>query len=73
MLSIMYCMLPMINIYNVDKKLRNILFFESVNIFKLRRFKKTTKSLFFGRDGIPPNVDRFLNDHGNEFILEMII
>lgn len=39
----------------------------------LRRLKKTTKSLFFGRDGIPPNVDRFLNDHGNEFILEMII
>ena len=39
----------------------------------LQRLKRTTKSLFFGRNGISPNVDKFLNDHGDEFILEMII
>ena len=39
----------------------------------LQRLKRTTKSLLFGRNGISPNVDKFLNDHGNEFILEMII
>ena len=35
--------------------------------------KRTTKALFYERNGIAPNVDRFLNDHRDEFILEMII
>ena len=39
----------------------------------LRRLKRTTRSLFHGRNGISPNVDRFLTDHGDEFILQMII
>ena len=39
----------------------------------LQRLKGTTKALFYGRKGISPNVDRFLNDHGDEFILEIII
>ena len=39
----------------------------------LQRLKRTTKALFYERNGIAPNVDRFLNDHGDEFILEMII
>ena len=39
----------------------------------LQRLKRTTKSLLFGRNGISPNVDRYINDHGDEFILETII
>ena len=39
----------------------------------IQRLKGTTKALFHERNGISPNVDRFLNDHGDEFILEMII
>ena len=37
------------------------------------RLKKTTKSLIYGREIISPNVDKFLRDHGDEPILEMII
>ena len=39
----------------------------------LQRLERTTKALFYERNGIAPNVDRFLNDYGDEFILEMII
>ena len=37
------------------------------------RLKKTTRSLIYGRDGISPNVDKFMRDHGDEPVLEMII
>ena len=37
------------------------------------RLKKTTKALIYGRDNISPNVDKFMRDHGNEPLLEMII
>ena len=37
------------------------------------RLKKTATSLILGRRGISPNVDKFLKDHGDESILEMII
>ena len=37
------------------------------------RLKKTTRALIYGRDGISPNVDKFMRDHGDEPILEMII
>ena len=37
----------------------------------LQRLKRTTKALFFGRNGISPNVDKF--GDGDEFILEMTI
>ena len=39
----------------------------------LQRLKRTTEALFYGRNGFSPTVDKFLNDHGDEFILEMII
>ena len=37
------------------------------------RLKKTATSLVLGRRGISPNVDKFMRDHGDEPILEMII
>ena len=37
------------------------------------RLKKTTKALVYGRKNISPNVDKFMQDHGDEPILEMII
>ena len=37
------------------------------------RLKKTTKALVYGRENIPPNVDKFVEDHSNEPILEIII
>ena len=37
------------------------------------RLKKTATSLILGRRGISPNVDKFMRDHGDEPILEMII
>ena len=37
------------------------------------RLKKTTRALIYGRDGISSNVDKFMRDHGDEPILEMII
>ena len=37
------------------------------------RLKKTTKSLIYGRENISPNVDKFMRDHGDEPILEIII
>ena len=37
------------------------------------RLKKTTKALIYGRENISPNVDKFMRDHGDEFLLEMII
>ena len=43
----MYCMLPMINIYNVDKKLGNIVFFVSVNILHVTKDKKNYKIVVF--------------------------
>ena len=39
----------------------------------LQRLKKTTNALISGRKGISPNVDKFLRDHGDEPITEMII
>ena len=39
----------------------------------LERLKKTANALVLGRRGISPNVDKFLKDHGDEPILEMII
>ena len=39
----------------------------------LERFKKTSNALVLGRRGISPNVDKFMRDHGDEPILEMII
>ena len=39
----------------------------------LERFKKTANALVLGRRGISPNVDKFMRDHGDEPILEMII
>ena len=35
--------------------------------------KKTSKSLIYGRENISPNVDKFMRDHGDEPISEMII
>ena len=37
------------------------------------RLKKTANSLVLGSKGISPNVDKFLRDHGDEPVLEMII
>ena len=37
------------------------------------RLKKTTKALIYGRENISPNVDKFMRDHGDEPLLEMII
>ena len=37
------------------------------------RLKKTTKALVYGRDNISPNVDKFMRDHGDEPLLELII
>ena len=37
------------------------------------RLKKTANALILGRRGISPNVDKFLKDHGDEAILEIII
>ena len=37
------------------------------------RLKKTATALIMGRRGISPNVDKFLKDHGDEAILEIII
>ena len=37
------------------------------------RLKKTTKALIYGRENISPNVDKFMRDHGDEPILEIII
>ena len=37
------------------------------------RLKKTTRALVYGRENISPNVDKFMRDHGDEPILEMII
>ena len=39
----------------------------------LQRLKKTANALISGRKGISPNVDKFLRDHGDEPITEMII
>ena len=41
--------------------------------YMFERLKKTTRALIYGRDGISPNVDKFMRDHGDEPILEMII
>ena len=37
------------------------------------RLKKRTKALVYGRENFSPNVDKFMKDHGDEPILEMII
>ena len=37
------------------------------------RLKKTTKALIYGRENISSNVDKFMRDHGDEPLLEMII
>ena len=37
------------------------------------RLKQTTRELIYGRDGISPADDKFMRDHGDEFILEMIV
>ena len=37
------------------------------------RLKKTATTLILGRRDISPNVDKFLKDHGDEAILEIII
>ena len=42
-------------------------------LYMFERLKKTTTSLFLGRRGISPNVDKFMRDHGDEPILEIII
>ena len=39
----------------------------------LERLKKTANALVLGRRGISPNVDKFMRDHVDEPILEMII
>ena len=39
----------------------------------LQRLKRTTKALFYGRNGISPNIDRYLNDLGDEFILYLVL
>ena len=41
--------------------------------YMFERLKKTANALILGRRGISPNVDKFLKDHGDESILEMII
>ena len=41
--------------------------------YMLERLKKTANALVLGRRGISPTVDKFLKDHGDEPILEMII
>ena len=35
--------------------------------------EKTTIAILMGRDGIRPNVNKFLRDHGDESITEKII
>ena len=64
-------MLKAIRLFNIDENINNTFIYNT--IYMLKRLKRTTKALFFGRNGISPNVDKFLNDHGDEFILEMII
>ena len=66
-------MLKVIEFFNIDKNINNTFIYNTIYIYMLQRLKRTTKALFFGRNGISPNVDKFLNDHGDEFILEMII
>ena len=61
----------MIEFFNIDKNINNTFIYNTICM--LRRLKRTTKTLFYGRNGISPNVDNFLKDHGDEFILEMII
>jgi hypothetical protein len=39
----------------------------------MNRFRNTVESLRGNRIGISPSVDRFLNDHGNEKIIQFII
>ena len=39
----------------------------------LERLKKTANALVLGRRGVSPNVDKFMRDHGDEPVLEMII
>ena len=41
--------------------------------YMFERLKKTTKALVYGRENISPNVDKFMRDHGDEPLLEMII
>ena len=64
-------MLTVIEFSNIDKNINNTFIYTT--IYMLQRLKRTTKALFYGRNGISPNIDRYLNDHGDEFILEMII
>ena len=39
----------------------------------LKRLKETTIALFMGRGGISPKVHKFLQDHGDESITEIIV
>ena len=39
----------------------------------LQRLKRTTKALFYGRNGISPNIDKYLNNLGDEFILYLVL
>ena len=64
-------MLKVIEFFNIDKNINNTFIYNTIYMF--HRLKRTTKALFYGRNSISPNVDKFLNDHGDEFILEMII
>ena len=65
-------MLRTIRLLNTDKNII-VTFFIYNTIYMLQRLKRTSKALFYGRNEISPNVDKFLADHGDEFILEMII
>ena len=50
-----------------------MIFYFVILFYMFERLKKTTRALIYGRDGISPNVDKFMRDHGDEPILEMII
>ena len=41
-------------------------FFFVILFYMFERLKKTTRALIYGRDGISPNVDKFMRDHGDE-------
>ena len=50
-----------------------MIFYFVILFYMFERLKKTTNALIFGRNGISPNVNKFMGDHGDEPILEMII
>ena len=55
------------------EKMCTMIFYFVILFYMFERLKKTTNALIFGRNGISPNVSKFMRDHSDEPILEMII